>query len=106
MNTKLLAVLVVVTVGFAPVAHADPGDQQFLNLVHSNGIAGQDDTLITYAHEFCSGTGTPSALTLLGQGVVGPGQMYVVQTAASRVYCPDKIAVPPRGPHVYHGGTL
>ena len=37
----------------AGIGHAETQDQQFLNLVHSNGVGGQDDTLIAYAHEFC-----------------------------------------------------
>ncbi len=42
--------------GISP-AHADTQDQQFLNLVHSNGVGGQDDSLIAYAHEFCNTDG-------------------------------------------------
>lgn len=90
----------------APAADADTPDQQFLNLVHSNGIRGQDDTLIAYAHEFCGGGPVlPSGGALFGQGVM-PGQLYQVRVAASRAYCPDKIAVPAQPPNVYHGGNL
>jgi hypothetical protein len=81
--------------GIGP-AHADTQDQQFLNLVHSNGVGGQGDSLIAYAHEFCNTDGEnmwDTALPLAGQGV-WPGQFYTVRVAASRVYCPDKIAVP------------
>ena len=90
----------------APTAHADTPDQQFLNLVHSNGVGGQDDTLIAYAHEFCTTSGwLPSGPALYGQGVA-PGQLYTIKVAASRVYCPDKIAAPNGPPNVYHGGNL
>jgi hypothetical protein len=66
----------------------------------------QDDTLIAYAHEFCGeGPVLPSGGALFGQGVM-PGQLYQVKVAASRVYCPDKIALPAQPPNVYHGGNL
>lgn len=83
----------------APDAHADPQtkDQQFLELVHSNGVRGQDDTLINYAREFCTAEGMqplPSRRDLYEQGVL-PVQLYTVRIAASRVYCPNKIATPP-----------
>ena len=81
--------------GIGP-AHADTQDQQFLNLVHSNGVGGQDDSLVAYAHEFCNTDGQnmwDTALPLAGQGV-WPGQFYTLRVAPSRVYCPDKIAVP------------
>jgi hypothetical protein len=107
VTTLIAAASATATIGsVAPAAHADAPDQQFLNLVRSNGVGGQDDTLIAYAHEFCNGPGfTPSGPALLGQGV-GPGQIYQVRVAASRVYCPDKIAVPVGPPNVYHGGNL
>ena len=90
----------------APHAYADTPDQQFLNLVHSNGVGGQDDTLVAFAHQFCDSVYMSSGWDLVGQGV-SPGQIYVVKVAASRVYCPDKIAAPPPGPpNVYHGGNL
>jgi hypothetical protein len=79
----------------APLANADPPDQQFLDQVHSNGVGGQDDTLISYAHEWCT-TGTvdahlPSWDVLRGQGVPWSGAagyqaFLVIQTAASRAY--------------------
>jgi hypothetical protein len=86
----------------APDAHADNPDQQFLNLVHSNGVGGQDDTLIAFAHEFCNNVAwPPSVPALYGQGV-WPQQLFIVRTSASRVYCPDKIVVPVVPPPVYH----
>jgi hypothetical protein len=102
----LAAVAAVAGLVLAPAAHADTPDQQFLNLVHANGIGGQDDTLINFAHEFCAGgLFYPSAGALLGQGI-GQGQLYQVKVAASRVYCPNIIAVPAHPPNVYHGGNL
>jgi hypothetical protein len=61
--------------------------------------AGQDDTLISYAHEWCdfdrSGPPQwlPSAGALISQfgGVITPATKHVITVAASRVYCPDKI---------------
>jgi hypothetical protein len=83
----------------APDAHADPQtqDRQFLYMVRSNNVGGQDDTLKKYAHEFCA---TPTGVLssrrdLYVQGVVRPEQFYYIKEAASRVYCPDKIAIPP-----------
>jgi hypothetical protein len=87
----------------AAAAHAETPDQQFLNLVHSNGAGGQDDSLIAFAHEFCESNGPyGTVFPLLGQGV-GPGQIYPVKVAASRAYCPDKIAVPNIPPPVFTG---
>jgi len=107
VTTLITAATATAAIGSAaPAAHADAPDQQFLNLVHSNGVGGQDDTLIAYAHEFCGGGPVlPSGPALFGQGVT-PGQLYQVKVAASRVYCPDKIAVPGQPRNVYHGGNL
>ena len=97
---------VFVALGAVGISRADPEppppppptaqDQQFLNLVHSNGIGGQDDTLIAYAHEFCAGGPRPSGLTLVGQGVGfgNPGVFYAIQSVAARVYCPDRVPIP------------
>jgi Protein of unknown function (DUF732) len=86
-------------VSAAPDAHADPQtqDQQFLNTVHWYGVEGLDDTLKKYAHQFCTiPTGVlPARRELYAQGVVRPEQFYYIKAAASRAYCPDKIAVPP-----------
>ena len=66
----------------APAAIADAAqDQQFLDLVHSNGIAGQDDSLLAFAQEYCSPTPPP----LLG--TVGP--LY-----GQGVWCPNRIPTP------------
>jgi hypothetical protein len=89
-----------------PAAHADTPNQPFLNQVHSNGVGGQDDTLIAYAHEWCANTGpamVPSTWVLIGQGVRGNAQFYVVQVAAARAYCPDAIVMPPRQPQIFTG---
>jgi hypothetical protein len=73
--------------------------------VHSNGVGGQDDSLIAFAHEFCDTNGPyGTVLPLAGQGV-WPGQRFIVKTAGSRMYCPDKIVVPVVPPPVYHGGS-
>jgi Protein of unknown function (DUF732) len=104
VTTLIAAASATAAIGsVAPAAHADTPDQQFLNLVHSNGVGGQDDTLITYAHEFCNINGwLPSGPALYGQGVL-PAQLYTIKVAASRVYCPDKIV--PLPPNVYHDGN-
>ena len=80
----------------APDALADP-DQDFLGMVHSYGIKGDNDTLIRYAHEFCTiPTGVlPSRPDLYAQGVTLPEQFYYIKEAASRAYCPNVIAMPP-----------
>jgi hypothetical protein len=92
-------------VGGAVQANAGTPDQEFLNLVHSNGVGGQDDSLIAFAHEFCDTNGPyGTVLPLAGQGVL-PTQIYTVRVAASRVYCPDKIAVPVAPPQVFTGLT-
>src|SRR5690349_16262646 len=101
----IAAASAAVTIGSAaPAAFADTPDQQFLNSVHSNGVGGQDDTLIAYGHEYCDITAGiyPSAGALMGQGVFGQ-QFYIVQVAASRAYCPNKIVIPPQRPQIFTG---
>jgi hypothetical protein len=81
----------------APDAHADPRDQQFLEMVHKNGIGGDNDTLLDYARQFCdstTGVQLPARPDLYGQGV-RPDQFYAINLAASHVYCPQRLATPP-----------
>jgi Protein of unknown function (DUF732) len=81
----------------APDANADPlSDKQYLDMVHSMGVRGHDDTLLTYAHQFCNSTTVvlPARPDLYAQGV-RPEQFYAINEAASRVYCQNKIATPP-----------
>ena len=101
MFARLTAVLTatgtVALIG-APAAYADAAqDQQYLNLVRSNGISGgQDDALLAFAAQYCSPSPPPFLDTvgaLYGQGV-WPSQVYTLKVAASRVYCPDRIATP------------
>ena len=72
--------------------------------MHSNSVGGQDDSLIAFAHEFCDTNGPmfDTVFPLYGQGVL-PGQIYILKVAASRAYCPDKIAVPISPPQVFTG---
>jgi hypothetical protein len=87
-----------------PDAYADPTpqDQQFLNLVRSNGVVrGDNETLIKYGKQFCEFAGVkwelPARPELIGQGVVAV-QLYIVRMAASRVYCPDNnVTLPSAG---------
>ncbi|MFZ0717278.1 DUF732 domain-containing protein [Mycobacterium sp.] len=83
----------------APDAHTDPQtqDQQFLDLMVSNGVVADNETLKKYAHQFCDAEGVqplPARRELSDQGLL-PVQLYTVRMAASRVYCPKKIATPP-----------
>jgi hypothetical protein len=81
-----------------PDAHADPqtDNQRFLDIVRRHGVGGQDETLLKYAGEFCTnktGVQLPSRPELYGQGV-RPDQFYIINEAASRVYCFGRVAVP------------
>jgi hypothetical protein len=81
----------------APDAHADPRDQQFLQMVHENHIGGDDSTLLDYARQFCdstTGVQLPARPDLYRQGV-RPDQFYAINLAASHVYCPQRFATPP-----------
>lgn len=83
----------------APDAHTDPQtqDQQFLDIMASNGVRADNETLKKYAHQFCDAEGIqplPARRDLLDQGLL-PVQLYTVRMAASKVYCPNKIATPP-----------
>lgn len=95
----LIVALGAVTLVFAPTAQADPAqDQRYLQLVRSNGVTGgQDAELLAFAQQFCSPEPPPfldTVLPLYGQGV-WPQQIFILQTAASRTYCPDRIPVAP-----------
>ena len=97
--TLLAVASATVAIGLAaPDAHADPQteDQRFLDMVHNSGVGGHDDTLLTYARQFCTSTTVvlPARPDLYGQGV-RPDQFYAIDVAASHVYCPQKIATPP-----------
>ena len=96
--TALIAATGAAALIGAPTGHADPAqDQQYLNLVRSNGVTGgQDPALIAFAQQYCSPNPPPFLDTvgaLYGQGV-WPSQVYILKVAASRVYCPDRIAAP------------
>ena len=102
LATLMSATVAIALTFFAPAANADSAqDQQYLQLVHSNAVGGQDATLLNYAQEYCNNTTVDWGLVgeLLGQiGVFNKAGIYVVQTAASRVYCPNKIVQPPPPP--------
>jgi Protein of unknown function (DUF732) len=91
--TLVAAASATVAIGSAaPAAQADTPDQQFLNLVHANGVPGQDDSLIAFAHEFCD-TNDPvlnTVFPLYGQGVL-PGQIYILKVAAQ--FCPPHLGL-------------
>lgn len=105
---RQIAIAVMVATAFAgatsPSAYADAQDQQFLEIVRANNIPGQDDALIAYGHAFCASDGPywDTVLPLYGQGV-NPGQLYPIRVAASRAYCPNRIAVPVAPPQVFTG---
>ena len=107
-RAALVTASLAVAIGSSvPAAHADAAqDQQYLDMVHSNGVGGQDATLLTYAQRMCAlRPGELVDLGLVGElmgqiGWLNPGAMYVVQTSASRVYCPNRIIQPPYQPPV------
>jgi hypothetical protein len=95
--TLFAAALATAVLGASP-GYADPAqDQQYLSIVRPNGVSGgQDPALIAFAQQFCSPNPPPFLDTvgaLYGQGV-WPSQVYILKVAASRVYCPDRIATP------------
>lgn len=102
MNKRVVAMVLmpVALLTIAPTASATPAqDQKFLDLVHQNGIGGQDGDLLAYAGAYCSGdeAGRKQAgMVLLGEGVgtFNPGIFYALQTMASRTYCPNQIPIP------------
>ncbi|KDF02189.1 hypothetical protein Y900_025465 [Mycolicibacterium aromaticivorans JS19b1 = JCM 16368] len=102
MIRQIAAAMAALALVGAPTAVADTTDQQFLDLIHANNVPGQDDSLIAFAHEYCDGNGTSTILPLIGQGVT-PNQFYTVRVAASRVYCPMKIAQPNHPAPVFTG---
>jgi hypothetical protein len=91
-KSAIAAGFAAVFVGLAAPVHADTQDQPFLNLVHANGVPGQDDSLIAFAHEFCD-TNDPvlnTVFPLYGQGVL-PGQIYILKVAAQ--FCPPHLGL-------------
>jgi hypothetical protein len=96
-----LTALTTVVWSLTPVARADiVQDQQYLDMVHSNGVGGSDDLLLAYAQKYCFGPVDWGMVgDLMGQiGWFNKEGVYVIQTAASRVYCSNKIAQPPAPP--------
>jgi hypothetical protein len=95
------AALPTVMLMFPAFAHATSQDDQFLAAVHSQGIPGQPDALIGFAHAACDTVGTPGyigpAYSLMAQGVAAP-QTYSVMLDAIRVYCPEKSSLVPQLP--------
>jgi hypothetical protein len=104
---KPSAALAITAVMLAPAAHADTPDQQFLNMVHANGVGGDDATLVAYGHEFCDMTAGdyPSYPALKSQGVVGYQPYLTIQNAAAMAYCPGKAPTvrPPMRPPIFTG---
>lgn len=89
-----------------PTAHADAAqDQQYLDMIRSNGVGGQDETLLAYARQVCEGRTDFSLVPdLMNQiGWFNAAGVYVIQTAATRVYCPNRIIQPPYQPPVVIG---
>lgn len=76
-----------------------PRDTAYLHMIRvDNGItAGQDNTLLAYAHEWCAGGETPSGVPLIFQQGFPYGGIYIVRVAASKYYCPNHVAVEPPG---------
>jgi hypothetical protein len=104
--TTVVGILAVAGVVLASPAGADAQqDQRFLGIVHANGVAGQNESLVAYAQEWCNTNGPyPTVFPLMGQGVWG-GQFYKIQVAASQTYCPMKIAMPPQQGPSFHDLT-
>ena len=103
-GAALVAASLAVAIGASvPAAHADAvQDQQFLDMVRSNGVGGQDETLLAYARQVCVGKTDFSLVPdLMNQiGWFNSAGVYVIQTAATRVYCPNRIIQPPYQPPV------
>ena len=74
-------------------------DDQFLAAVSSQGIGGQPDQLIAYAHTMCDVVGTPAALgpmtNLMATQGLSPQQAATVMIDGLRVYCPEKSGLIP-----------
>lgn len=98
--TGLSIVIAAVTLSPAP-AYADPTqDQQYLELVRSNGVAGQDQTLLAYARQVCAARPGEVDFNLVPElinqiGWFNTSGIYVIQTAAARVCCPNEVIQPP-----------
>jgi hypothetical protein len=83
----LVTAAAAAAVFWAPPGYADPAqDQQYLNMVRSNGVSGgQDPALIAFAQQFCSPNPPPFLDTvgaLYGQGV-WPSQVYVLKVGCT-----------------------
>jgi Protein of unknown function (DUF732) len=81
-------------------AHANSPDSQFLAAVSSQGINGQPDQLIAFAHSMCDVVGTFAAVGpqygLMASQGLSPQQVFYVATDGVRAYCPEKTpAFPP-----------
>lgn len=95
LRLLIFSVAAVAAMGLlAPAAHGDPAqDQQYLDLVHSNGVGGSNELLIDHAHQCAP---APSIwewwANLLSQiGWFNKSGIYVIQTAASRSIAPIRL---------------
>ncbi len=84
----------LITLTFPAFAHANSPDDQFLAAVSKQGIGGQPDQLIAYAHTMCDVMGTPAALgpmtNLMATQGLSPQQVAYVAADGVRAYCPEK----------------
>ena len=91
--------MVAVPAAVPALAHADSRDDHFLAAVSSQGISGQPDQLIAYAHTMCDVMGTPAALgpmtNLMATQGLAPAQVSNVAFDGVRAYCPEKSGLIP-----------
>jgi hypothetical protein len=96
VKTVTGAALTAVAVSCAPLAHATPQDDKFLQEVAAAGIQGPPDQLIADGHAVCDNYANSAGqlaqmADLIAQGISGK-QFSALIVAAYKAYCPDKLA--------------
>jgi hypothetical protein len=97
MFARIALVGVVLLVG-APVAHADSQDDRYLAALAGQGITGPPDQLIADGHAACDNYGAPGLvgqmLGLEGRGLTNVQASNLLVTGV-RAYCPEKSPLGP-----------
>jgi hypothetical protein len=87
---------VAALVALAPVANANPADDQYLAILKERNIGGAPDKMIGYALAACDAYGTPELFAgqvehMQAIGYTEP-QTKTILGLGMQAYCPDKLA--------------
>lgn len=97
IKTVIGAALTAVAISCAPLAHATPQDDKFLQAVAAAGIELPPEQAIADGHGACDNYGggsVPQLANLSAQGL-SQRQINAIIVAGFQAYCPEKLSLPP-----------